>query len=317
MGRFFKKNTEQQDVVIVPQISVADKAKPIVVGAEYVSDKYNEIMKEEILIQRQLQNIEANFDEVLENIGDLNGIIDGSKASLENTSEAVNQFQDVKNNILGTVESVKGELNTLKLSSDQVMTNFQQMNEVFNDLQSSVEDIKKCMAGIIAIANQTNLLSLNASIEAARAGEVGRGFAVVANEVQKLSEQIKVLIGDIDTSVAHVEGGTEKLNQTIQSSKDALEKTYHQVETTSEIVGKVRESAAGMDEVCDYVHSSMRDSQNEVNRIEDFVTDSKKSYDRLEECIANIKHHENLKGVVFEDMANILNQIVPIATSIK
>lgn len=320
MGGLFKKKEEkqkQQNVVDKPQVSLAEKTKPIVVGAEYVCSKYNEIMKEEVLIQTRLQHIEENFDEVVGTIGDLSGIIEESKVSLENTAEAANHFQDVKNDIFESVESVKGELNTLKTSSDQVMDNFREMNEVFYDLQSAVEDIKKCMEGIIAIANQTNLLSLNASIEAARAGEAGKGFAVVADEVRNLSEQTKTMIGDIDNSITHVESGTEKLNQSIRSSREALEATYQQVESTFGIVCQVQDSASGMDEVCNHVHASVKESQNEVKRIEDFVTGSQKSYDRVAECIADIKHHENLKGVVFEDMANILNQIAPIAKSIE
>ena len=108
-----------------PQVSVRDKAQPIVLGS----------------------------------IGNLGGIINDSKSSLDNTADAVNRFKDVKNNIFGSVESVKSELNTLKSSSDQVISNFQQMNEVFN-------------------------------------------------EVQNLSEQIKVLIGNVDDSVTHVKSAS-------------------------------------------------------------------------------------------------------------
>lgn len=92
------------------------------------------------------------------------------------------------------------------------------------------------------------------------------------------------MIGNVDDSVTHVKSGTEKLNQSIQSSKDALEETYRQVESTFDIVQQVQESAAGMDEVCNHVHTSMEDSQNEVKRI--------------------------------EDIANILNQLAPIAKSL-
>ncbi len=317
MIRLFGKKEEPQSIVKEPHINVAEKIKPIVVGTDYVCEKYNEIVKEEVHIQTRIQNIQENFGEVMESIENLSGIIEVSKGALENTAREATRFQNVKNDIFTSVESVKGELNTLKLSSDQVMSNFQQMNEVFLDLQSSVEDIKQCMQGIIAVADQTNLLSLNASIEAARAGEAGRGFAVVADEVRSLSDQIKSLISDVDKSLVSVENGTDRLNQSIKSSQDALEDTYHQVEATFNLVGEVQDSASGMDEVCDKVYESVKDSQNEVKRIEDFVSGSQKSYDRVADCISDIKHHENLKGVVFEGMSNILNQIIPIADSIS
>ena len=61
------------------------------------------------------------------------------------------------------------------------------MDTVFQMLQNSVDEIKKFTNEIVGIANQTNMLALNASIEAARAGDNGKGFSVVAEEVRKLS----------------------------------------------------------------------------------------------------------------------------------
>lgn len=316
MARFYKKNEGVQAPEDMPHVDVKKQLDPVIVGTDYVTGKYREIMKEEVEIQTQIQNIEEDFAKVMDTVGNLTGIVNGSREAIEGTAQEAHQFQDVKNNIFASVDSVREELNTLKQSSDQVMSNFEQMNVVFQELQDSVEDIKKCMEGIIAIANKTNLLSLNASIEAARAGEAGRGFAVVANEVRNLSEQIKVLIGDVDESVQHVEDGTDRLNQSIQSSRGSLQETYQQVETTFQLMGEVQDSAAGMDGVCDSLYGSVENSQNEIQRIEDFVEDSKTVYDQVGTRIANIKHHENLKGVIYEDISNILEQFVPILESV-
>ena len=139
----FKKKDKEGVAPIAVNEDITDKIKPIMTGAASVKDKYNELMKEETSIQTQFQSMQGNFGDVMSSINDLGGIVTESRESLENTAAAANRFQQVKNEIFDSVESVKGELDTLKESSDQVMDNFQQMNAMFLELQSSVEDIKK------------------------------------------------------------------------------------------------------------------------------------------------------------------------------
>ena len=119
------------------------------------------------------------------------------------------------------------------------------MGNTFSALQDSVEQIKQRMSRIVSIADQTNILAINASIEAARAGSMGSGFAVVATEVKKLADEIKDLAAQVDTDIKNVEQGTDKLSDSIDSSKEALGQSLDKVKETYEMFDKITEAAEG------------------------------------------------------------------------
>src|SRR5690625_4022413 len=94
---------------------------------------------------------------------------------------------------------------------------FQQSKENFQSLTKKVNNISDVIDFIKSIADETNLLALNASIEAARAGEHGLGFAVVADEVRKLAEQTKVSVEKITNEMVQIQQETKNVGQTIDT----------------------------------------------------------------------------------------------------
>ncbi|MBQ4069051.1 MAG: hypothetical protein IJC76_07340 [Lachnospiraceae bacterium] len=302
----FKKK-EKKPVASVPVEVSTPKEETNAVDTQYINTKYNEILAAESAISSEITSIKDSFNEVMSDVDNLTGAIETSHESINNTADIASNFQNVKDNIINSVSEAQTEIDVLKDSSKQAVESYETMNQTFDALQLAVDDIKKCMTGIVAVANQTNLLSLNASIEAARAGEAGKGFAIVADQVRQLSDEIKKLTDDVERSIKSVESSTVELNESIQSSKDAVVNSSANVDVTYDIVNKVKTSANEINEVYLSICSSIDESRQGINNIDDLVNSSRATYDKVYSSIDAINEHSNVKGAIYEDMYNTLN----------
>ena len=302
----FHKNKQKEDVQEVkqPQISLEEKAYPIIYTANYISERFENLSDEEVVVSNQIVGIKEAFDNVLTEMDRLSVQIQNFGNTFSGIQNASENFSSVRDGIIASVDTAQEKVRELKADSARVTDSFHVMDTTFQNLEQAVGEIKECTQGIVDVANQTNMLALNASIEAARAGEQGRGFAVVAEQVRELADEIKNLIQVISERIKNVEDGTGDENtENVNSAHDIFE----EIKGKADAVGQVQNNIA----------DAIQDSTKEVEKISDFVVLSRTYYDKVLSCIEDIEKSDNIKTAVFDDIRNMLLQVEPLAKDIS
>ncbi|MBS4219061.1 cache domain-containing protein [Bacillus sp. FJAT-49711] len=180
-----------------------------------------------------------------------------SAASLTETMEDFNakiiEANDNGEDVVKTSDEVLEMTEEGRILMDQSVVQMENIHqkvtlavENVKGLNSQTKEISHLVQVIEEIANQTNLLSLNAAIEAARAGEQGKGFAVVASEVRKLAEQVSTSVNEITTIVSGIISGSEEAVQSLQSSYVEVEAGTNQISLTGQTFANINESVTDM-----------------------------------------------------------------------
>ena len=298
----FRKNFQREEKTL----------DPIVYVVESLQEYRNALIQSEVDSLHELSMVRRSFGNVLQDSEDLRGSLLDFEQTFSSINTVSGQFASVQDDIFEAVGHVQGEVENLKSSSLQVENHFEEMQSTFDTFQLSLNEIRKCMGRIVSIADQTNILSLNASIEAARAGEQGKGFATVAGEIKSLSEEIKNLVGMVDSSIGDVEAGTEKLSASIQTSHNALEESLTKVDETYAMFDQITQAAEGAESVQTEISQVIDDSRSKLQTLSSFFDKMKKQYDTVMRHINRVSNMGTTKSAMYEDIDNMMAQIPPI-----
>ena len=199
---------------------------------------------------RAMQNLQDVVNDVERRIGGQQTALEGVDAGLRRATRAV---ENVANFAQQMAAAARQASETAQQGEESVTQTIASMNRIRNQVEASTakmqgldrsgQEIGKIVATINQIAEQTNLLALNAAIEAARAGEQGRGFAVVADEVRKLAERSAAATREIENLIDGVRAGVEDAVQTMANNNREVQ----------EGVARSRESEQALTHILDAI----------------------------------------------------------------
>ncbi|MDE7243524.1 MAG: chemotaxis protein, partial [Oscillospiraceae bacterium] len=271
----------------------------------------------EVASLRELSRVGTVFSGVLEEAESFQEKLRNLEASFSAINDTSDRFSQVQHEITSMVQEARGQMEALARTSAEVEQSYIAMWETFSHLQAAVQGIRKCMGKIVTIADETNILAVNASIEAARAGAKGAGFAVVASQVKELAREIKTLAGEVDTSVCDVENSAVELNGSIQLSRQTLGQNAGIVKQTDESFRGITSAAEGTEAVQNEISGEISSSQLELQSIRQFFEQIKSQYQEVLKHLDSASRLGTTKSAMFEDMDHMASQLQPLVREIE
>jgi len=303
-----------------------------------LTDVISDIKEQSALLYRTSESLNSSAAETAGTVQNVERAVSeiavGAASQAEETQKASDDILIIGNMVQNTsseVSSLRSIAQSIRVSSDMADSTLHELHSVNQRAIDSINiiykqthttnesalKIREATSLISAIADETSLLSLNASIEAARAGEAGRGFAVVASQIQKLAEQSNESASQIDSIIHDLLEDSQKAVETMESVREIMMQQNENVTQTgsafTQVQGGIASSAANVDTIANRTDQLNSARVNIVDVVQNLTSIAEQNAANTQETSAAVLEVAN----IMQEISRYASKLQEIASSLE
>ncbi len=324
--KFILKRPDELGLMAASVLNLSQKLQSVIgnalnssseldVSAEYLSQTAETISITADNVSSAVDHVAYGATNQAESLQDAVASVEEINDAIQLITDNTNHMNEIAEYMQNHSQSSSAALQELQASTEETITAIEGIVSMIDQTNTAVNSISEAIEIINSIADQTNLLSLNASIEAARAGESGRGFAVVANEIRELADQSSAAAKNIQEIMKELSNDSEEtmanageVQGTVQRQNEVISKT---IDLVNSMISNIDESLVVTNEIADSVIKSDKATKVFSDTISSLSAISQENAASTEETRASMLELSDTVSKLSEK-ANNLNDISKI-----